>query len=163
MSDTAPHKFLSFTLDGEFFAFAIVTVREILDFCDITRIPQTPSFIRGVVNLRGNAVSVVDLKEKFGLGRTQRTINTRIIILELPHGNQTQLMGALADSVKEVLELEPTQIDPPPHMGARVRMDFITGVARHKVGFLLLLDASRIFAAEELGDFPRSASEPAAS
>ncbi|GAB7081680.1 chemotaxis protein CheW [Megalodesulfovibrio paquesii] len=150
MSVGAPKKHLSFTLNGEFFAFHIASVREILDFCDITRIPHAPSFIRGVVNLRGNAISVVDLKHKFGMGRTERTIFTRIIILELEEEGRQLLIGALADSVKEVLELDEQQVAPAPQMGASVRTDFIKGVARHRDAFMLLLDEYRVFAPEEL-------------
>ncbi|AGW12318.1 chemotaxis protein CheW [Megalodesulfovibrio gigas] len=150
MSVVATSKYLAFTLGGELFAVDITSAREILDFCEITRIPHMPSFIRGVVNLRGNAVTVVDLKQQFGMGRTERTILTRIIILELPQDKHPLLIGVLADSVKEVLELEESQIEPPPLMGAQVRSDFLKGVARHKGGFLLLLDEHKVFAPEEL-------------
>lgn len=145
------HRVLTFTLDGEFFAMDIYSVREILDVSEITRIPQAPEFMLGVVNLRGNAVPVMDLRQRFGLPRAARTVNSRIIIMEqAQEDGSTQLIGALADSVKEVLELDASQVDPPPRMGSKVPIDFITGIGRHNNKFVILLDAAKVFSTEEL-------------
>ncbi len=148
---TLSGKYLTLTLAEEFFALDINSVREILDMTEITRIPQTPEYMRGVVNLRGNAVPVIDLRRKFGLGCTEQTINTRIVIMEVIQDHEQNLLGALADSVKEVLELDASQIDPPPKMGTKVKAEFIKGIAKHNNKFILLMDINKAFSAEELG------------
>ena len=130
-AQSGSQRFLTMTLGDELFAIDIFSVREILDYTDITRIPQTPECMRGVVNVRGSAVPVIDLRMKFGLGRVERTLNTRIVIVEIKKEETLAVMGALADSVKEVLELETNRIDPPPRMGAAVRADFIRGIGKH--------------------------------
>lgn len=151
-TQSGSQRFLTMTLGEELFAIDIFSVREILDFTDITRIPQTPEFMRGVVNVRGSAVPVIDLKMKFGLGKVERTLNTRIVIVEIKRDEEIAVMGALADSVKEVLELETDRIDPPPRMGAAVRADFIRGIGKHGDRFLLILDVDKVFSSEEILD-----------
>jgi len=148
-------RFLTLTLGNELFAIDIFSVREILDYTDITRIPQTPEYMRGVVNVRGSAVPVVDLRMKFGLGQVERTLNTRIVIVEIKKDDALSVMGALADSVKEVLELETDRIDPPPRMGAAVRADFIRGIGKHGERFLLVLDVDKVFSSDEIHDLSR--------
>ena len=143
MSDTV-NKYLTFTLDEEFFALDISTVREIQDVTTITRIPQASPHMRGVVNLRGNAVPVLDIKLQFGMARTEQTIHTRIIILECVRNGKEVHVGVLADSVKEVLEIEDKDIDPPPRMGTVVQADCIKGVAKKNNRFILLLDMHRV-------------------
>lgn len=152
-------RFLTMTLGNELFAIDIFSVREILDYTDITRIPQTPEFMRGVVNVRGSAVPVIDLRMKFGLGRVERTLNTRIVIVEIKKDDVVSVMGALADSVKEVLELETDRIDPPPRMGAAVRADFIRGIGKHGDRFLLVLDVDKVFSSEEIQDLSQLAND----
>jgi purine-binding chemotaxis protein CheW len=152
-------RFLTMTLGQEIFAIDIFSVREILDYTDITRIPQTPDFMRGVVNVRGSAVPVVDLKMKFGLGHVERTLNTRIVIVEIRREDGVSVMGALADSVKEVLELETERIDPPPRMGAAVRADFIRGIGKHGDRFILILDVDKVFSTDEIQDLSQLLAE----
>lgn len=143
-------RFLTFTLDKELFALDINSVREILDMSEITRIPQAPQFMRGVVNLRGNAVPVMDLRQRFGLEPTAQTVNTRIIIIEQPEGHDLLLIGALADSVKEVIELDPDHMDPPPRMGSKIGTEFITGIGKQGSKFIILLDVTKVFATDSL-------------
>lgn len=143
-------RFLTLTLGKEFFALDITSVREILDMTDITRIPQTPEYMRGVVNVRGNAVPVVDLRAKFGMETVERTLNTRIVILEINQGEKKTAIGAIADSVKEVLEIESDKIDPPPRMGASIKTDFIRGIGKHDGRFILILDVDKVFTSEEV-------------
>jgi purine-binding chemotaxis protein CheW len=143
MSDArrgGPERFLTLCLDKEHFALDIYAVREILDMTEITRIPQTPEYMRGVVNVRGSAVPVVDLRLKFGMPAAEQTLNTRIVILEIFRGETSAAIGAIADSVREVLEIEADRIDPPPRMGTGVKADFIRGIARHGDRFLIILD-----------------------
>ncbi|MBF0182282.1 MAG: chemotaxis protein CheW [Magnetococcales bacterium] len=141
---------LTLTLDGDLYALDIFMVREILDVSQITRIPQAQDCMLGVVNLRGNAVPVMDLRRRFGLPSGQRTVNSRIIIMEFFNDQDLHLIGALADSVKEVLELDPAQVAPPPRMGTRAPIDLITGICRHNERFVILLDASKVFSLEEV-------------
>jgi purine-binding chemotaxis protein CheW len=148
-NETANTKHLTFTLDQEFYALDIFSVREIQDMTEVTRIPNTPDYMLGVVNLRGNAVPVVDLRRKFNLPEGKRTLDTRIIILELERNGDTRLVGALADSVKEVLEIEASAVDPAPKMGAAINTDFIRGITRQNDRFIILLDLERIFGGEE--------------
>jgi purine-binding chemotaxis protein CheW len=143
-------RFLTLNLDKEHFALDIYSVREILDMTEITRIPQTPEYMRGVVNVRGSAVPVVDLRLKFGMPAAPRTLNTRIVILEITRGDTSAAIGAIADAVKEVLEIESDKIDPPPRMGTGVKADFIRGIARHDDRFLLVLDAEKVFTTDEI-------------
>lgn len=147
---SSQEKFLTFTLGSEFFALNIYSVREILDMTEITRIPQAPHFMRGVVNVRGNAVPVIDLRLKFGLGAIETTLNTRIIIIEIEREDEVSVIGAIADSVKEVLEIESHLIDQPPKMGAKIKTDFIRGIGKRNDKFILLLDIGKVFSEDEL-------------
>ncbi|WP_027185427.1 chemotaxis protein CheW [Desulfovibrio inopinatus] len=152
-------KFLTLTLGDEFFALDIYSVREILDMTDITRIPQAPPFMRGVVNVRGAAVPVMDLKMKFGMPPIVPTLNTRIIILEINKGETTSAIGAMADSVKEVLELDASSIDPAPTMGASVKTDFIRGIGKQAGRFIIILDVDKVFSTDEIQSIQAMKSE----
>lgn len=144
------NQFLTFTLGKEVFALDIATVREVLELASITRIPRTPHFMRGVINLRGHAVPVVDMRLKFGMEAAEDTVNTCIIIVEVALEDEMTILGALADSVREVMEISPESIDPAPRMGASVDINFIQGMAKMDDDFVMLLDINRIFSAEEL-------------
>lgn len=143
-------QYLTFTLGEEVFALDIGKVREVLDFTAITRVPRTPEFMRGVINLRGNVVPVVDMRMKFGMAATEQGVNTCIIIAEVEVDGETTVLGALADSVREVLELEPGQIEPAPRIGTRLNIEFIRGMGKHDDQFIIILDIDRIFSRTEL-------------
>ena len=147
---TQTSQYLTFTLDEELFALDISKVREVLEFTSVTKVPRTPEFMRGVINLRGNVVPVVDLRLKFGMSKTEKQIDTCVIIAEVEIDGEITVLGALADSVQEVLELEPGQIDPPPRIGNRLNTTFIKGIGKREDIFLILLDINRVFTAEEL-------------
>ena len=143
-------QYLSFKLEEEEFALDISKVREVLDFTKITKVPQTPDFMKGVINLRGSVVPVVDLNMKFGKKTTNKTVNTRIIIGEVSiEGNDT-VLGVLADSVNEVMELEPESIEPAPRIGTRLNTDFIKGMGKREEEFVMILDIDKVFSIEEL-------------
>jgi len=144
------NQYLTFTLEHELFALNIVSVREVLELTNITKVPRTPEFIRGVINLRGRAVPVVDLRMKFGMGKTERTVNTCIIIVEVELDGEAAVLGALADSVQEVYEMEASQIEPAPRMGARIKAEFIRGMGKSGDQFIIILDINKVFSAEEL-------------
>jgi purine-binding chemotaxis protein CheW len=143
-------QYLTFTLAEELFALDIATVREVLDFTKVTKIPQTPDFMSGVINLRGNVVPVMDLRLKFGMPATEQTVNTCVIIVEVEMEGSRLVMGAIADAVQEVLDLEPDQIEPAPRFGTRLQTGFIRGMGRRDDQFIILLDLDRVFSEEDL-------------
>ena len=143
-------QYLTFSLNEEEYAIDVYQIREILEISDITKIPCTYEFMRGVINLRGSVVPVIDLHMKFGLPKTERTVNSCIIVMEVEIEKKLVILGALSDSVEEVIELEPSQIEPPPKIGTKVDREFIKGVGKHNDRFLLLLDIDKIFSMEEL-------------
>ncbi len=149
---TQTSQYLSFTLGGEVFALDISKVREVLDYTEPTKVPQTPDFMRGVINLRGGVVPVVDLKLKFGMPRTERGINTCIIITEVALGDEHAVIGAMADSVREVFDLSPEQIEPAPRIGTHLNTAFLKGMGKHNDNFILLLDIDRVFSEGELAE-----------
>src|ERR1051325_902002 len=125
---TEVRQYLTFKLDNEVFALDVATVREVLDFTTVTKIPRTPEFMRGVINLRGSVVPVVDLRLAFGMSATEKTVNTCIVVMEVRLENETSIFGALADSVEEVIDLEPDQIEPSPNIDTSTKTDFIRGL-----------------------------------
>jgi purine-binding chemotaxis protein CheW len=122
----------------------------VLDFTEVTKIPQTPDFMLGVINLRGSVVPVVDMRIKFGMTATRATVNTCIIIVEIELDGESAVLGALADSVQEVLELGPDQIEPPPRIGSRLKIQFMKGMGHQGAQFIIILDIDKVFSAEEL-------------
>ena len=143
-------QYLSFSLAGEEYAIGILRVREILEYDTVTTVPQTPPWIRGVINLRGSVVPVVDLAVKFGLPATPLTKRTCIVIVEVDlEGTQT-VMGVMADAVSQVMDLAPQDIEAPPAFGTRVRVDYLRGMGKVGKKFVLLLDIDRVLSAAEL-------------
>jgi purine-binding chemotaxis protein CheW len=147
---TETTQFLTFKLDEELFALDISKVREVLDFTTVTKVPRTPDFMRGVINLRGSVVPVVDMRMKFGMTRTEKTVNTCIIIVEISLDGETTVLGALADSVQEVMDLEPDQVEPAPKIGTRLKTDFIRGMGKQDEQFIIILDVDKVFSADEI-------------
>jgi purine-binding chemotaxis protein CheW len=143
-------QFLTFKLGDEIFALDITKVREVLDFTIVTKVPRTPEFMRGVINLRGSVVPVVDLRLKFGMSKTENTVNTCIIITEVAVDGHTSVLGALADSVQEVLDLEPGSIVPAPRIGSKLKTEFIRGMGKREDRFVIILDIDKVFSSEKL-------------
>jgi len=141
--------YLTFKLGDELFAIDVARVREVLDLSEITRVPTAPPYMRGVVNVRGSAVPVVDLRLKFGLPPTPDTVNTRIVVLELELDGELTVLGGLADSVHEVLELDRAEIREPPRIAMRWRADMIEGLGKKAEQFIIVLDITRVFAADQ--------------
>ena len=140
-----PVQYLTFRLDGEYFATEITQVREILEFCRITKVPRTPDYMRGVINLRGSVVPVLDLRCKFGMEEVEPTVDTCIVIVEVRIDNENTVLGALADSVQEVIELNSDQLEPVPRLGTRVNAEFISAIGKQDDKFVMILDMNRIF------------------
>jgi len=147
---TEAQQYLTFKLGNEVFGIEVAKVREVLDFATITAIPRTPEFMSGVINLRGSVVPVVDLRRCFGMSKTERTRSTCIVVVEVMLENESTVIGALADSVEEVIDLEPDQIEPAPRIGTQVRTDFIRGMGKRDSRFLMILDIDRVFSADQL-------------
>ena len=147
---TETRQYLTFKLGNEVFATDVAKVREVLDLTTITAIPRTPPFMRGVINLRGSVVPVVDLRLCFDMTQTESTRNTCIVVVEVLLENEATVIGALADSVEEVIDLEPEQIQPAPRIGTHIRTDFIKGMGKRDTQFIMILDIDKVFSAEEL-------------
>ena len=159
-SITETSQYLTFKLDDEVFALDISKVREVLDFTAVAKVPRTPDFMLGVINLRGSVVPVVDMRIKFAMSATETTVNTCIIIVEIELDGETTLLGALADSVQEVIDLEPDQIEPPPRIGARLDTRFITGMGKRDSEFIIILDIDKVFSVDELAADENMFEEP---
>lgn len=147
---TQTSQFLTFKLDNEIYAMDITTVREVLDITQITKVPQMPDFMCGVINLRGSVVPVVDLRLKFGLEKAASVREACIVIIEIVLDDEETVLGILVDSVQEVITLEPEQIDPPPRIGIRLKTQFIKGMGKKDKEFIIILETVKVFSAEEL-------------
>ncbi len=141
--------YLTFKLGKEVFAVDVYQVREVLDLSPITEVPQAADYMRGVINVRGSVVPVVDMRTKFGMPPVATTVDTRVVVMEVFVEGEEIVLGALADSVHEVIELEPDQIEEPPKIGGRWRSEFIKGIGKRDEQFIIILDLNRFFSAGE--------------
>jgi purine-binding chemotaxis protein CheW len=146
------NSFLSFTLGNEFFATNVAKVLNILEMMKITKVPKMPDYMLGVINLRGSVLPLIDLRIKFGMKQTEYTTNTCILVLEVKIEKDLLKVGALVDSVQEVFEITPEEIQPPPQIGSKYKSEFIYGIAKISEEFIMLLDMDKIFSTEELID-----------
>lgn len=143
-------QYLTFTLDNESFATDIAQVREVLEYTRVTKVPRTPDYMRGVINLRGSVVPVVDLRLQFGMPETEPTVDTCIVIVEVQIDDQPTVIGALADSVQEVIELRRDQLEPAPRLGTRVDNEFIRAMGKYEDEFVIILDMNKVFSVDQL-------------
>jgi purine-binding chemotaxis protein CheW len=143
-------QYVTFGLGEELFGVEVTRAREILDLTPVTKVPQTPDYLLGVINLRGQVVPVVDLRVKLGLPRQDATRDSCIIVMEVQVDGELLTVGGLADSVREVMELRDDAIEPPPRLGAKLNTEFIAGMGKVDDQFLILLDINRVFSSEEL-------------
>jgi purine-binding chemotaxis protein CheW len=142
--------YLTFRLGDEVFAVDVQHVHEVLDFRDSTRIPGAPDYMRGIINLRGSVVPVVDMRLKFGMSETEKMVSTCVIVMDVGTGANRTVIGALADAVKDVFEFEPGQIEPPPRFGEQSRMDFIQAIGKRNGQFIIILNFNKAFSTEEV-------------
>ncbi len=147
---TQTSQYLTFRLDNESYAMDITTVREVLDIIQITKVPQMPDFMCGVINLRGRVVPIVDLRLKFGLAEPTPLKNACIVIVEVHLDGEQTILGILVDAVQEVISFEPDQIDPPPRIGTRLKTEFIKGMGKKDEEFIIILETGKVFSAQEL-------------
>ena len=159
LDSVVTNQYFTFKLREEIFAIEIVKVREVLEFTQITKVPQTPAMMKGVINLRGSVIPVIDLKLKFNMGEVENTINTCIVIIELELDGEKMMIGALVDAVKEVMDLDTDHIEPPPSIGTQLNTEFIRGMGKQDDQFIIILDIEKIFSSEEL-ELVQQASEP---
>jgi len=143
-------KYLTFSLADEEYGIGILKVREIIGMMPITPVPQTPAFVKGVVNLRGKVIPVVDLRLKFGMQTTGYTERTCIIVVEIMSDNGWIMMGIVVDSVSEVIHIRNDDIEDTPTFGAKLNTDYILGMAKTSEGVKILLDIDRVLSSQEL-------------
>jgi purine-binding chemotaxis protein CheW len=149
----APQQLLTFQLGGEPFAIDIQSIREIIEYGALTEVPLMPEFIRGVLNLRGTVVPVIDLAARFGRGRTATEHRACIVIIEVPGSDaeeQLQVLGIVVDTVSEVIDVTPDAVQPAPAFGAGIRADFIRGMVQLANRFVIILDVGRVLSIEEM-------------
>jgi purine-binding chemotaxis protein CheW len=158
-AQTMSNQYLTFKLGDEMFALDVAQVREILDFTTITKVPRSPSFMRGVINVRGSVVPVVDLRVKFGMMPTKNTIDTRIVVVEVLAENEVMVIGTLADAVHNVIDITPDQIEDAPRVATRYDTDFIKGIGKLQEDFIIILDINRVFSIDEMADVHPVAAE----
>jgi purine-binding chemotaxis protein CheW len=156
-------QYLTFSLAGEPFAVGTLSVKEIIEYGQLTGVPMMPPSIRGVINLRGAVVPVIDLGARFGGRQTEVSRRTCIVILEVNHADEQQVIGVLVDAVNEVLEIAPADIEPPPAFGAHIRTDFIQGMGKVGGRFVILLDIGRVLSVGELAALAHASESPAPS
>lgn len=143
-------KYLTFNLAGEQYGLEILKVKEIIGLMDITRVPRIPDFVRGVINLRGKVIPVIDLRKKFDMESTEDTEQTCIIVVDIIQDNLSLQMGIIVDSVSEVLDIQDDTIEETPTFGTAVRTNFIKGIAKTKGGVKILLNIEEVLTTDEL-------------
>ena len=148
-------QYLTFNLGGEVFAIGILAIKEIIEYGNLTEVPMMPGFIRGVINLRGAVVPVVDLSARFGRDESTITRRTCIVIIEMEADGERQDVGVIVDAVNEVLEILPQDIEPAPAFGAKIRTDFISGMGKVNSKFVILLNVNRVLSVDEMATLAR--------
>ena len=148
--EVAPEQYLTFTLHGEMVAVGILNVKEIIEYGNLTEIPMMPSFIRGVINLRGSVVPVIDLSCRFGNQITEISKRTCIVIVEVQEGDFKHDIGIMVDAVSEVIEIAGSEIEPAPSFGAKIRADFIHGMGKVAGKFVIILNIMKVLSVDEI-------------
>ncbi|MBN1546800.1 MAG: purine-binding chemotaxis protein CheW [Syntrophaceae bacterium] len=148
-------KYLTFSLAGEEYGIGILKVKEIIGMMSITMVPQTPVYLKGVINLRGKVIPVVDLRIKFGMDPIEYNERTCIIVVEISGEGRTVHMGIVVDSVSEVLNIKAADIEETPNFGTQLNTEYILGMAKSAGGIKILLDIDRVLSAEEIAGFSK--------
>ena len=150
LSEVESTQHLTFALANDEYAISVLRVKEIIKHDTVTQVPATPAWVRGVVNLRGGAVPVVDLAVKFGMPERPVTPRTCIVVVETMLNGKETVMGLMADSVSQVLDIPASEVQAPPAFGTRVRVDYLKGMGRAGAKFVLMLDVDKVLSADEL-------------
>ena len=143
-------QYLTFVLAGEVFAMGILAIKEIIEYAELTEVPMMPEYVRGVINLRGAVVPVIDLSVRFGKPSSPVTKRTCIVIIEIETHNERHVLGVVVDAVNAVLDIPASEVEPPPAFGASIRTDFIRGMGKVSGKFVILLDVNHVLAADEM-------------
>ncbi|MFA5984702.1 MAG: chemotaxis protein CheW [Methylococcaceae bacterium] len=161
--DTAGGQYLTFMLAREVYALGILNIKEIIDYGSLTEVPMMPAFVRGVINLRGSVVPVIDLAARFGKAATQVAKRTGIVIVETWSGTEgdekKQDIGIIVDAVNEVVDISRQDIEPPPSFGTGIRPDFISGMAKQDGSFIILLNVNRVLSVDEMAQLSQASAE----
>lgn len=145
-------QYLTFYVDGENYAINVGNIREVLEFQSVSKVPRMPSYVKGIINLRGSVVPVIDLKMKFELGETQKTIDTSVIVTEIKIDNEVVVIGLLTDAVNEVIDIEDSMIEPTPNIGTSIDSSFIQGMGKKGDNFIIILNINKILTTGEISD-----------
>lgn len=145
MADTVENQYLTFGIDGDLFGISVGKVREVLEYIKPTKLPKTADFLKGLINVRDVGIPVVDLRTKFGLREKEATQDTAILVTEIASGAGQVMIGAIADEVYEVIELEASDLEPAPRFGVKIDSQFIKSVGRREDKFVIILDLDRAF------------------
>jgi len=156
-------RFLSFTVDGENYCMDILKVKELMGMTAITPLPRTPQFIRGVINLRGRIIPVIDLRLKFGLSFEEYTKRTCIIVVEVAYEGETVLMGLVVDTIQDVVSIPEEKLSKIPYINARIKSEYIRGIADTPEGMKIVLDVLKVLSGEELEEVKHTAEGRAAA
>ena len=162
-TDRNVQQYLTFMIAGEEYAVSLLKVREIIEYDTVTEVPRTPEWIRGVINLRGSVVPVIDLAVKLRQAPSVAGKLTCIVITEVECEGEATVMGIMADSVRQVIDLNPQDVEPPPTFGTRVKVDYLLGMARSGKKFCLILDTEKVLSTDELLELPDAIDQAAAN
>lgn len=154
-------QYLTFMLGGEIFAIGILRIKEIIEYGQLTEVPRMPEFIRGVINLRGSVVPVIDLGARFGKQPSNISRRTCVVIIEIEHEGEQQVVGVMVDAVNEVLDIPPEQVEPAPNFGANIRADFIQGMGKVEGKFVIILNVNHVLSLDEMSTLAGIASTEA--
>jgi purine-binding chemotaxis protein CheW len=150
-------QYLTFVLGREVFAINILNIKEIIEYGNLTEVPKMPGFIRGVINLRGAVVPVIDMAARFDKPSADITRKTCIVIIEVAHEDAQQVVGVMVDAVNEVLDIEASEIEPSPNFGANIRADFIEGMGKIEGKFVIILNVNKVLSVVEIAELAGSA------
>lgn len=143
-------QYLTFLLDEEIFAFDVMNIKEVIDYPKVTKLPNSPVYMEGIINLRGRGVPVIDLRVKFGIEKIERTVDTSIIIVEVEEDGGTLLIGALVDAVREVIKLDSNELEPAPKLGMAINSGYIKAIGKLDESFIIILNMARVFSDREM-------------
>jgi purine-binding chemotaxis protein CheW len=144
-------QYLTFRLADEQYGLDVLHVREVLEIPRITRVPRMPVYLKGVINIRGSVVPVVDLRCKLGIPEAERTVHSRVVIIDIRTTNETIALGIQVDSVQEVIDISAEGISPPPQIGTKIDAGYINGIARLDANFVIIINIDKVFVAADLG------------
>ena len=160
MTGSKAGKYLTFCLGNEVYGLEILKVQELIGMMRVTRVPRTPAFVRGVINLRGKVFPVMDLRKKFGFESIEDTAKTCIIVVQVMRDGRALAMGVVVDEVREVLNIKAEQIEPPPEFGSAVDTSFILGMGKKDDSVVILLDVNKVLTGGEVAVLEQTASQP---